>query len=272
VFDSGVGGLTIVSALRERLPNEAVLYFGDTAHLPYGDKSPDVLHGFVRHIADFLLHQHVKAIVIACNTASAVAFEVVEAACKRADIPCFEVIAPAVEAAAAATRNTSIGVIGTQTTILSHVYLQRLLQVLPTAYVVEKATPLLVPLIEEGWLDHALARQVIEAYMSDTNFRHIDTLILGCTHYPLIQPHIEAYFAEHGRQMTVVNSSETTANYVWRGLDALGQLAAGAPQPGQQRFYVSDYTEAFQAQARRFFGGAVELVKLRPEGLAPASE
>jgi glutamate racemase len=255
VFDSGVGGLTIVEALKRHLPQEQILYYGDTAHLPYGDKSPEVLQEYAARITRFLLGQGVKLVVIACNTASAVAYATV--AEQAGGLPVFEVITPAVERAVALSTSQRIGVIGTKTTIESHVYLQRILQRSPQAYVIEKATPLLVPLIEEGWLQHELATSVIEAYMSDTAFRHVDSLILGCTHYPLIQDHMQAYFARQPyREVAIVNSSDTTARAVQAHLQHDGLLATEAPGP--DRFYVSDLTANFQAMAGRFFPGSEE--------------
>jgi glutamate racemase len=266
VFDSGIGGLTVVKALNKLLPHERIVYYGDTAHLPYGDKSPDTLQGYVRHIARFLVETGAKAVVVACNTASAVAFAVAEAECRAAGVPVFEVITPAVEAAVHSTTHERIGIIGTQTTVHAHVYLQRILQRLPRAYVVEKATPLLVPLIEEGWLNHPLCGQVIDAYMSDTAFQHIDTLILGCTHYPLIQQQVEAFFAAHHRTpVQVVSSSATTAQHVATQLTALNLLNPG-PKPLPDRFYVTDHTASFQRMAEQFFAPGIQLVKLKPGG------
>ena len=263
VFDSGVGGLTVAAALKAELPAEALIYFGDTAHLPYGDKSPEVLGEYVAQITAFLLAQEVKAVVRAGNTASAVAFDVVVAACRLAGVPAFEVITPAVQAAAGRTERRAIGVIGTQTTIHSHVYLQRLLQLLPTAYVIEKATPLLVPLIEEGWLGPELATHVLEAYISDTNFRHVDVLILGCTHYPLLREPIEAYFRRQGRAVAVIDAAGATAEQVALGLRELNLLTEGAP-PRPDQLYVSDFTASFQQMAERFFPQPVDLLQLRP--------
>jgi glutamate racemase len=207
-----------------------------------------------------------KAVVVACNTASAVAYDVAQAECQPANVPLFEVITPAVEAAIQRSSHERIGVIGTQTTVNAHVYLQRILQRLPRAFVVEKATPLLVPLIEEGWLNHPLCGQVIDAYMSDTAFQHIDTLILGCTHYPLVQPQVEAFFAANRKApVQVVSSSATTAQHVAQQLAALHLLNPG-PKPLPDRFYVTDLTANFQLMAEQFFAPGIQLARLKPGG------
>jgi glutamate racemase len=261
VFDSGIGGLTVVNALKQQLPHESFLYYGDTAHLPYGDKSPETLRGYVRHITDFLLSSQVKAIVIACNTASAVAGQEVREQCGA--IPVFEVIQPAVHEAIAASKLGRIGVIGTKTTIESHVYLIQLLKHNPQALVLEKSTPLLVPMIEEGWLDNELSHKVVEAYMSDTGFRGIDTLILGCTHYPLLRKTIEQYFLTHSAQpVSLIDSSSAVARAVDAGLRTAGLLSFKSEEKRPDRFFVSDLTTAFAQAAVRFFGHDVELVKL----------
>lgn len=259
MFDSGIGGLTVAAALKHQLPGEHLIYYGDTAHLPYGDKSPDTLKVYVRNITRFLVQQQVKAIVIACNTVSAVALaEVVEAA---EGIPVFEVIQPAVAQAVQATQLRRVGVIGTKTTIESHVYLIQLLKRDPQLTVLEKSTPLLVPLIEEGWLDNELSDKVIEAYMSDTGFRGIDTLILGCTHYPLLKATIQRYFTHNATHpVALIDSSAAVAAAVEAGLKARNLLNPNAER-GTDRFFVSDLTQAFGQAAGRFFGQDVQLVK-----------
>ncbi len=261
VFDSGIGGLTVARALADALPHESLVYFGDTAHLPYGDKSPEVLQTYIGAIAQFLLAQPVKAIVIACNTASAVGYRHVVSLAEPHDVPTFEVVSPAVEAALAASSRGRVGVIATKTTIQSHIYLRQLLERQPDAYVVEKATPLLVPMIEEGWVQNKITDEIIEAYLSDTGFVHIDALILGCTHYPLIRTQVERYFAQHGRHpVAVIDSSRVTADRVRGALEQRGLLLAeGAPR---HRFYVSDLTVSFEATAATFFGADITLEKL----------
>lgn len=266
VFDSGIGGLTIVRALKATLPNERIVYFGDTAHLPYGDKSPEVLQGYIHAIVAFLIEQHVKAVVIACNTAASVAHQQVVAQCaavppsKGGPIPVVEVITPTVETALALSASHRIGIIATKTTVQSHVYLRTILERRPDASVLEKATPLLVPMIEEGWAENKITTEVIEAYLSDTGFAHIDTLILGCTHYPLILHSVQQYFDTNARhKVQVIDSSTSTAAAVKQLLAEKKLLAAGTTGPDE--FWVSDYTDGFQATARIFFGADLQLRK-----------
>lgn len=257
VFDSGIGGLTIVKALNQALPNESILYFGDTAHLPYGDKSPELLRGYVAHITDFLVNSGVKAIVIACNTASAVTLDVVRE--KAGKIPVFDVIHPAANYALEVSPMKRIGVIGTKTTVQSHVYLKTLLELAPDALVVEKATPLLVPMIEEGWGNSQISLDIVEAYMSDTGFAHLDSLILGCTHYPLIKKEIQEYFNRNrAKPVEVVDSSLAVAHEVKLRLGEMSLLNSG-DQPPQHHFFVSDLTPNFKAAASLFLGREVDL-------------
>jgi len=256
VFDSGIGGLTIVKALNEALPHEPILYFGDTAHLPYGDKSPELLRTYADSITRFLIDSGVKAIVIACNTASAVALDLVQNL--AGDIPVFDVIRPAVKNALQLSPMKRIGVIGTKTTVLSHVYLRTLLDLAPDALVVEKATPLLVPMIEEGWVNNKISLEIIEAYMSDTGFAHLDSLILGCTHYPLIKKEIQNYFnATRARPVEVIDSSLSVAEEVKSRLSQMGLLLKESQTP-QHTFLVSDLTSNFKSTASLFLGRDIE--------------
>lgn len=266
VFDSGIGGLTIVRALQQCLPHEQIVYVGDTAHLPYGDKSPEVLKGYVARIVRFLLTQNVKAVVTACNTASAAAYDVVQALAAPLGVPTYEVIRPAVQVAVARSAHGRIGVIGTRTTIQSHIYLRELLTAVPDASVVEKATPLLVPMIEEGWHQGRLSREVIEAYLSDTGFKHIDTLILGCTHYPLIEEQIAQYLNEGRTQpVAVINSAQAVAQKVAHDLAEMQLLSGPRATPAEHAFYASDVTDAFQQSAALFLGRQVMLMPLPAE-------
>ncbi len=258
IFDSGIGGLTVAKAVHDLLPNESLIYFGDTAHLPYGDKSPDLLKKYVIEIVDFLLQRQVKAIIIACNTASAVAYEYLKQ--NYLEVLFFEVIQPAVQEALKYTKNQRIGVIGTKTTIYSHVYLKKILDNLPSAFVVEKATPLLVPMIEEGWIHDKLSKEIIEAYLSDTGFTHIDTFILGCTHYPLIRSEVEQYFEKNSLQkIYVIDSSIALAKQVHEYF-TLNNLLSNNVQPTLQ-FFLSDLTPSFQETANLFFGENINLEK-----------
>ena len=260
VFDSGLGGLTIVKALRELLPEETILYFGDTAHLPYGDKSPELIQGYAADITDFLVDKGLKALIIACNTASAVALKTVIA--HAGEVPVFDVVRPAARMALEHSRDNRIGVIGTRATIGSKIYTRTLLELDPSSSVIEKPTPLLVPLIEEGWLHNSISREVIEAYMSDTGFYNIDTLILGCTHYPLIKDEIEEYFGNNfSRSVDVIDSSVAVAETVKAYLKEHGLLASN-PEPPENRFFASDFSQSFEDSAKLFLKEAVKFEKV----------
>ena len=260
IFDSGLGGLTIVKALQQLLPDESLIYFGDTAHLPYGDKSGELVQGYVSAITQFLVDQGVKAVVIACNTASAVAREqAVEAA---GEVPVFDVIGPAVQNALLATQRKRVGIIGTKTTIASGVYRRLIRAKDAEVRVLEKATPMLVPLIEEGWFDNSISREVVEAYMSDTGFLDIDTLILGCTHYPLIKNMMQRYFMNNfAHSVDIIDSSLTVAEFVKKDLGQKNLLMEQHSTASYQ-YLVSDYNPNFAASAELFLGRKVELEKV----------
>ncbi len=260
IFDSGIGGLTVAKAIHDILPSESLLYFGDTAHLPYGDKSPELLQKYALEIVEFLLQKKVKAVVIACNTASAVAYDFLKQ--KYPDLILFEVIQPAVQEAIQYTKNQRIGVIGTKTTIFSHIYLKKILDLLPTAFVIEKATPLLVPMIEEGWIRDKVSKEIIEAYLSDTGFLHIDTLILGCTHYPLIRTEVEHYFEVNALQKVHVVDSAIAVSKKVRDFFSKSNLHSNKLK-GNLTFFVTDLTPSFQDTANLFFGQNITLQKIQ---------
>lgn len=261
IFDSGLGGLTIVRAVRHLLPQEGIVYFGDTAHLPYGDKSPELIQSYCKAITQFLVNQPVKAIIIACNTASALALAVVKATAQT--IPVFDVIYPATLYSLSVSERGNIAIIGTKATIRSGMYGKLLHQhAQKQVHVVEKATPLLVPMIEEGWLNNRISQDVIDAYMSDTAFEQIDTLILGCTHYPLIKKQIETYFSHnHPKAISVVDSSVAVAEYVKAALSQLDLLNNQQDKP-YLRFFLSDYSQNFQDAAKLFLGEDVRFEKV----------
>ncbi len=260
VFDSGLGGLTIAKAMKNLMPDESLYYFGDTAHLPYGDKSPDAIRHYVKEIARFLIQQPVKAIVIACNTASAVALDEVKAI--AGTTPVFDVVYPAALYSLSVTHNRKIGVIGTRATITSGIY-SRLLKTLSfsSVSVLEKATPLLVPMIEEGWLQNKISLDVIHEYLSDKDFGEIDTLILGCTHYPLIKTQIQDFFETHRKnKVTVVDSSTAVAEYVRKQLALSHLLTDESHLPS--RFFLSDFSQNFQDSAKLFMGQTIDFEKV----------
>src|SRR5438477_6974025 len=205
VFDSGIGGLTVVKALRELLPNEKIFYLGDTARVPYGSKSASTVERYRLEITEMLVREGVKTIVVACNSASAVALPKLE---KILSVPVVGVILPGAKAAVAATRNRHVGVIGTRATIKSGAYEQELRALNPDVRISVRACPLLVPLIEEGWLDDALTDRVIARYLEPLMHDGIDTLVLGCTHYPLLADAIARFLPE---KVELVDSARNCA-------------------------------------------------------------
>ncbi len=238
VFDSGVGGLTVAREIMRQLPCENIVYFGDTARVPYGSKSKNNIIRFSEQIIRFLKTKGVKAIVIACNTASALALEAVQ---EETDIPILGVIAPGARAAVQATENGIIGVAGTEATIQSEMYTRVIRKMDPGAVVIGKPCPLFVPLVEEGFAKHRITEEVIDIYLSDMKKTDIDTMILGCTHYPLLRSRIKAYF---GEKVLIVNPAYETAMdlkkvLAERGIENLSGKAAS------YEFYVSDAAEKF---------------------------
>ena len=254
VFDSGIGGLTAVRELFRVLPGEGVIYFGDTARLPYGSKSSETVTRFSLEIARFLVKQDVKCIVVACNTSSSVALETLE---RRLDIPVVGVIEPGAEAALAASRHGRIGVIGTYGTVGSGAYTQAIQRHRPDATVIAHACPLFVPLVEEGLLDHAATRTIAEEYLAVLKAGGLESLILGCTHYPLLAPLIGSIM---GPQVTLVDPGAEAARATARLLEQRGQLSAG-PQP-EHRFFLSDQPRHFHRIARAFLGRDLPAVRL----------
>lgn len=230
VFDSGIGGLTVVKALRDLLPQEDIFYIGDTARVPYGGKSADTVRRYSSEIANLLLAEDAKAVVVACNSASAVALSHLQ---HHLSVPVVGVIEPGAAAAAAATRNGHIGVIGTRATVSSGAYERALRERNPALQIRVQACPLLVPLIEEGWLEDEVTDRAIARYLQPLTDSEIDTLVLGCTHYPLLRPAFARYL---GASVTLVDSAENCARAVSRMLieekianasDAHGRLTVG---------------------------------------------
>ena len=261
VFDSGVGGLTVVRQLRLVLPQEDLVYLGDTARVPYGTKSPSTVVRFSCEDAQFLLQRNVKAVVVACNTASAWALPALE---KQFSVPIFGVILPGVRAALGKTRNRRIGVIGTGATIRSHAYSAGLEAASKGVKVFSRACPLLVPLVEEGWTNHRVTREVLREYLEPLRRHRIDTLILGCTHYPLLKPAIRGVV---GRGVALVDSAESCARHVRECLEELRLLSQSRRRQGVIQPFVTDEPERFADVARRFLGCAIE--RARKVDLAP---
>ena len=242
VFDSGVGGLTVVREIMRQIPNEKIIYFGDTARVPYGSKSKDTVTRFSRQIVRFLQTYQVKTIVVACNTASAYALEELE---KETDIPMIGVVKPGAKAASDATRNGRIGVIATEATIGSHIYSRYINEINPQAKIYGKACPLFVPLVEEGlWID-PVTDEIAKRYLTELINIDIDTLILGCTHYPLIRSTVAKIM---GDNVTLVNPAYETAKELKELLSEKGLLTKEPPRLGetQYQFFVSDGAEKFK--------------------------
>lgn len=256
VFDSGIGGLTVVKALIEDLPAESIIYFGDTARVPYGTKSKSTIVKFSLENVEFLLRYGVKCIVIACNTASSWALPTLR---KYFKVPIVGVIRPGALAAVRRTKNRRIGVIGTHATIHSRAYDLAIERIDASVKVFSQSCPLFVPLVEEGWLNGTVCRQVAQKYLEPLQRQRIDTLILGCTHYPLLAPTIRQIL---GPQVTLVDSARQTAAEV-RGLLMGTELLSQHRRTPRYRFFVTDESAQFNAIGQRFLGhviGSVERV------------
>lgn len=240
VFDSGVGGLTVVSALRRRLPGESILYLGDTARLPYGSKSPDTVTRYTRRNIEFLTERGVKAVVVACNTASALALPNLD----MHEVPTFGVIEPGARKAAAVSKGR-VGVIATEATVRSDAYPKALRAIRPDLEILSRPCPLFVPLVEEGWHDDPVTEEVARRYLKPLLEAGIDTLVLGCTHYPLLVPVLQRVA---GPDVTLVDSAEVVAEMVAGGLT---DRHLEATHPPAHHFCVTDTGETFQRIARR---------------------
>lgn len=241
VFDSGVGGLTVVREIMRQIPNEKIVYFGDTARVPYGSKSKETVTRYSQQIVRFLQTQQVKAIVVACNTASAYALDELE---KEIDIPIIGVVKPGARVAAQTTRNGRIGVIGTAGTVGSGIYTTYIRQIRPEVEVIGKACPLFVPLVEEGLWQDPVTDEIAMRYLSELIDIGIDTLILGCTHYPLIRSTVGKVMGDH---VTLVNPAYETARELKELLMDQGLFNPVPPSLGtnKYRFYVSDGADRF---------------------------
>ncbi len=259
VFDSGIGGLTVFKALRNILPgSESLTYLGDTARVPYGTKSADTIVRYALEGARFLSDRGIKALVVACNTMSAVAIPALREAMK---FPVVGVIGPGAEAACGTTRSGTIGVIGTAATIASNAYTHAIRCHRPDGRIVSRACPLFVPLAEEGWVDNEVTRTTAGIYLADLKEARIDTLVLGCTHYPLLKGVIGDVM---GSGVTLVDSAEATAAVVRQRLEERGLLSV-ADRRGEDHFFVTDSSERFHEVGTRFLGrplGRLELIAI----------
>ncbi|AQX08291.1 glutamate racemase [Elizabethkingia ursingii] len=253
VFDSGVGGLTVAKEIKRLLPNEDLIYFGDTKHLPYGEKSKEAIVEYSTKITNFLLEQNCKAIVIACNTATANALkEVLELVASR--VPVIDVINPVAEKVAYEI-HTNVGVIATKATVNSGLYRKSIRKHNKFIKVDELATPLLVPAIEEGFKNHPITHAIIYNYLSNSKLKNIETLILGCTHYPLLLDEIKQYY---GNRVRVIDSPNIVANQLKIILDKYHLLNEQNHTPSYH-FYLSDITKNFEKISRKFFGNKISL-------------
>ena len=260
IFDSGIGGLTVAHAISKLMPYENIVYFGDTAHLPYGDKSPELIHSFVQDISQFLIEkENCKSVVIACNTASATSYEFLRDK-HKGNFPIINVIDPIVEAIVNDKSIKKVGLIATKTTVESGVYQEKLKRRNPDVEIQVLATPLLAPMIEEGFSQDKISHSVIENYLSNPRFKNIDALILGCTHYVLISDEISEFF---GGKVKLFDSTDILALKLRDILEKEGRLSQ--EREAKNKFYVSDLTKGFQESASRFYGEdlKLELKKLR---------
>ena len=254
IFDSGVGGLTVAHAIRQILPGENLIYFGDTAHLPYGDKSPESIKSYSEKITDFLIDKDSKVILVACNSASASAFDFLNEK-YGGEVILLDVIDPVVDYISAKQFN-KIGVIGTKRTISSGTYEQKLSVKSPMTRTVSLATPLLVPMIEEGFVFDDISNAIIRTYLSDSSLEGIEALILGCTHYPIIRNQIKKFF---NFNIEIIDSSKVVSAKLRDVLEKNGLLNDSGKVNNQ--FFVSDYTDYFEKIARMFFEEDINLQK-----------
>jgi glutamate racemase len=254
VFDSGMGGLTVVREIMSQLPNESIIYFGDTARVPYGPKSPDTVLRYSREITSYLRGEGIKALVIACNTATAHALPALR---REYDLPIVGVIEPGARAAAAATKSRHVGVIGTAGTIKSRAYEKEIKKILPDAEVTAQACALFVPLVEEGWVDTEPTRAIARNYLAPLVSAQIDTLVLGCTHYPLMKTVIGNVV---GRQVRLIDSAYETAREAGELLRQQN-LENTEPHRARYRFIASDAPDTFLGLGQRFLGSPIDRVE-----------
>lgn len=254
IFDSGIGGLTILRAIKDVLPNERLVYFGDTAHLPYGNKSSELVREYAKEITNFLIkEEHCTCIVIACNTASAVAYEYLRDTFKGT-VPIINVIDPVVEHVIDDSDIKKVGIIATPTTINSGVYQEKFSRRKESLEYSVLPTPLLAPMIEEGFYKGAISEEIIHNYLAKPKLRDIDALILACTHYPLIKEEITKYYTN---KIKIIDATTIVADKVKTILEKEGLLVKERTAP--DIYYVSDYTESFEATTEIFFGERVPL-------------
>jgi glutamate racemase len=258
IFDSGIGGLTVASAIKKVLPNEHLVYFGDTAHLPYGDKSPESIRSYALEISKFLYQKGCKVILIACNTASAHAYHVVNQ--EFGDrVPVINVIEPVAQYVAHNYTGQRIGVIGTKGTIHSRIYPKTIQKMNRNVDVTSLATPLLASMIEEGFYNNNISQTIINSYLSRPSIKDIQALVLGCTHYPLIKHEVKKFY---GKSVEIIDSAEVVARHLGFVLSS-NNLLRDSDSRAENQFFVSDYTEAFEKSTRIFFRETIHLDEIR---------
>jgi glutamate racemase len=255
VFDSGIGGLTVVRSLMERLPFENIIYFGDTARVPYGIKSVETINRYALQITEFLIQKDVKLLIVACNTMAAVAYEAIK---NLSPVPVLEVIEASAKNAAGETRNKSIGVIGTPATINSNAYARAIHLLDNEARIFSRACPLFVPLVEEGWFDHQATRLIAEDYLKPVIAEQIDTLVLGCTHYPLLKPLLQEIV---GSQVKLIDSAEAMAD-ITADLINKERLGNDSRMLPDYKFCVTDVPNRFQTIGEKFLGRSLSSVEM----------
>ncbi len=257
IFDSGVGGMTVARAIEQLCPGYPFVYFGDIARTPYGSKSPETIIEYSRRNTDFLLSHGAEIIVIACNSAASTAANALRSSYT---VPVIDVISPAAAKAAAVTKNNTVGIIGTRATVRSGIYEEGIRAINPDCRVVSQACPLLVPLVEEGWLNRRETKMILRRYLHRLRLRQIDTLVLGCTHYPLLSTLIQPRI---GKRVQLIDSSVEAALHLKNFLDNNAAVRDKLLQhPASSRFFVSDSTEPVRQLADRIFGRTINLEKI----------
>lgn len=255
IFDSGIGGLTVANAIKKALPNENIIYFGDTQHLPYGEKSKKAIQNFTQKIISFLISKKCKIIIIACNSASAVAKKNITG--NPRNISIFNVIDPVVNEVSKTCPKDCIGVIGTKATISSKIYKQKIKELCGNTNIKSLATPLFAPMIEEGFINEDISNTIITNYLSNRKLKNIKHLILACTHYPLIQEKIKQYY---NREVNVIDSANIVAEYIAKQLK--NKTLLNDDMSPEHHFYVSNYTKSFEKSAKFFFKKTIKLEEI----------
>ena len=255
IFDSGIGGLTIAHAIKKNLPKESIIYFGDTKHLPYGEKSEKSIEEFSKLITKFLLEKKCKAIIIACNTASCIAYEKVKEIC--GEIPVFNVIDPIIEEININFRKSNIGIIGTKATINSRIYDKKIKSKNKNQIVSSLATPLLAAMIEEGFFDEKISKTIVKNYLDSPKLKNINTLVLACTHYPLIKKEISKYY---NGSVEIIDTANIIGKSISKELNKLNLYKNN--NYANYEFYVSNYTKSFEKSAQLFFKEKIKLKEL----------